>query len=298
MAAQTHHLRDGSHAVILLLKASAIIPRPGIAMTRDASLSCRVVQLGMTPYRQAWEMQERLAVRDRSGRAIPDPAAARASTHVHLRPPRPSGEPAVGRSHPRCPTGRGCVGRSGRRRHLPRTGAARRLSADPAGTHRQHRAPAPGGLRRFRPQSRAGARCGACPARIGQWAAGRVDGRLGSTGCRLPLPALPAGRPTEAGQNRRHRRQRSTPPASAGTVSPSMFHRRWTTGTGSLPADWSTIRSSLSSSFLDPAPTIDIVSREVTAAFGEVFGMQMVAEAGGDGPEGMSFTKSRGDAGR
>jgi hypothetical protein len=29
---------------------------------------------------------------------------------------------------------------------------------------------------------------------------------------------------------------------------------------------------------LDPAPSIDIVSREVTAAFGEVFGMQMVAE--------------------
>src|SRR3972149_4319959 len=52
MAAQTYHLCDGSHAVILLLKASAIIPRLGIAMAREASPSCRGGQLGMNPPRQ------------------------------------------------------------------------------------------------------------------------------------------------------------------------------------------------------------------------------------------------------
>ena len=297
MAAQTHHLRDGSHAVILLLKASAIIPRLGIAMTREASPSCRVVQLGMTPYRQAWEMQERLAAEIARGQRSP--------TLLLL-------------EHPHTFT----FGRRGRQENLlwdEVTRAARQVEVvwvDRGGDVTYH---GPGQLVGY-PLIRLGPidNTGRLPqadyvgfvrnleqvlvaalAQLGL-ASGQQAGLTGvwvqpdvASRCprcppaarRKPAKIAAIGVKIDAAGISRH--------GFALNVAPEMEYWDGIVACGLVDHPVISLEQ-----LLDPAPTIDIVSREVTAAFGQVFGMQMVAGAGGDGPEGMSFTESRGDAGR
>jgi len=277
MAAQTHHLRDGSHAVILPLKASAIIPGPGIAMTRDASPSCRVVHLGLIPYRQAWEMQERLAAEIARGE--------QASTLLLL-------------EHPHTFT----FGRRGRQENLlwdEATRAARHVEVvwvDRGGDVTYH---GPGQLVGY-PLIRLGPidHSGRLPradyiefirnlelvlvaalARLGL-----VSGqRAGLTGVwvqpdvasrcprcppaarRKPAKIAAIGVKVDAAGISRH--------GFALNVSPEMDYWDGIVACGLVDHPVVALEQ-----LLDPAPLIDRVAREVAAAFGEVFGMQMVGE--------------------
>jgi lipoate-protein ligase B len=248
-------------------------------MPRDLIASCRVVQLGLTPYQPAWELQEQLAGAIARGEEPPTllllehphtytfgrrgrpenllwDEATRAARHVEVVWVDRGGDatyhgPGQLVGYPLIPLG--TIDSSGRLPNADYVGFVRKLEETlmVALARLGLASGQQSGLTGVWIQPDVASRCPRCPP-----AARRKPAKIAAIGVKIDAAGIS-----------RH--------GFALNVSPEMDYWDGIVACGLVDHPIVSLEQ-----LLDPAPPMERVAREVATAFGEVFGMQMMVEIG------------------